>query len=163
MISGTSGIKDLINKLENRDEQKRILIIDDDPGYISLLRGWLKDDYKVFMSTSGDTALEWLVENSADLILLDFEMPDINGPQMLRKIRELKTTAAGDSSSSGDSVSEDTAGSTSGTPVVYITGNELSEVEESINADGSGFKPNGCIFKTTGRDEMLRLVASYLK
>ena len=142
MISGTSGIKDLINKLENRDEQKRILIIDDDPGYISLLRGWLKDDYKVFMSTSGDTALEWLVENSADLILLDFEMPDINGPQMLRKIRELKTTAA---------------------PVVYITGNELSEVEESINADGSGFKPNGCIFKTTGRDEMLRLVASYLK
>ena len=142
MISGTSGIKDLINKLENRDEQKRILIIDDDPGYISLLRGWLKDDYKVFMSTSGDMALEWLVENSADLILLDFEMPDINGPQMLRKIRELKTTAA---------------------PVVYITGNELSEVEESINADGSGFKPNGCIFKTTGRDEMLRLVASYLK
>ena len=142
MISGTSGIKDLINKLENRDEQKRILIIDDDPGYISLLRGWLKDDYKVFMSTSGDMALEWLVENSADLILLDFEMPDINGPQMLRKIRELKTTDA---------------------PVVYITGNELSEVEESINADGSGFKPNGCIFKTTGRDEMLRLVASYLK
>ena len=142
MISGTSGIKDLINKLENRDEQKRILIIDDDPGYISLLRGWLKDDYKVFMSTSGDMALEWLVENSADLILLDFEMPDINGPQMLRKIRELKTTDA---------------------PVVYITGNELSEVEESINADGSGFKPNGCIFKTTGRDEMLQLVASYLK
>ena len=142
MISGTSGIKDLINKLENRDEQKRILIIDDDPGYISLLRGWLKDDYKVFMSTSGDTALEWLVENSADLILLEFEMPDINGRQMLRKIRELKTTDA---------------------PVVYITGNELSEVEESINADGSGFKPNGCIFKTTGRDEMLRLVASYLK
>ena len=142
MISRTSGIKDLINKLENRDEQKRILIIDDDPGYISLLRGWLKDDYKVFMSTSGDMALEWLVENSADLILLEFEMPDINGRQMLRKIRELKTTDA---------------------PVVYITGNELSEVEESINADVSGFKPNGCIFKTTGRDEMLRLVASYLK
>ena len=43
MISGTSGIKDLINKLENRDEQKRILIIDDDPGYISLLRGWLTE------------------------------------------------------------------------------------------------------------------------
>ena len=56
MISGTSGIRYLINKLENREEQKRILIIDDDPGYISLLRGWLKDDYKVFMSTSGETA-----------------------------------------------------------------------------------------------------------
>ena len=90
MISGTSGIKDLINQLENRDEQRRILIIDDDPSYISLLRGWLKDNYKVFMSTSGETALEWLSDNSTDLILLDFEMPDISGPQMLKKIRESK-------------------------------------------------------------------------
>lgn len=142
MISGTSGIKDLINQLENRDEQRRILIIDDDPGYISLLRGWLKDNYKVFMSTSGETALEWLSDNSTDLILLDFEMPDINGPQMLKKIRESKRSDA---------------------PVVYITGNELSEVEASIRADESFSKPDGCILKTTGRDEMLRLIASYLK
>ncbi|MCR5557505.1 MAG: response regulator [Butyrivibrio sp.] len=141
-MSGLSGIKDLINHLENRDDKKKILIIDDDPGYISLLRGWLKDDYKVFMSTSGETALEWLSGNSADLILLDFEMPDINGPQMLRKIREQKG---------------------SDTPVVYITGNELSEVEASIRPDDSFSKPDGCILKTIGRDEMLRLISSYLK
>ena len=142
MISGTSGIKDLINQLENRDEQRRILIIDDDPGYISLLRGWLKDNYKVFMSTSGETALEWLSDNSTDLILLDFEMPDISGPQMLKKIRESKRSDA---------------------PVVYITGNELSEVEASIRPDDSFSKPDGCILKTIGRDEMLRLISSYLK
>ena len=164
MISGTSGIRDLINKLENREEQKRILIIDDDPGYISLLRGWLKDDYKVFMSTSGETALEWISGNNADLILLDYEMPDINGPQMLKKIKELKTAgAAGKNSSSGISLSEDTAVSSSETPVVYITGNDADVMEENIRADKSGLKPDGCIYKTTGRDEMLKLVSSYLK
>ena len=138
-MSGLSGIKDLINHLENRDDKKKILIIDDDPGYISLMRGWLKDDYKVFMSTSGEMALEWMSKNTADLILLDFEMPDMSGPEMLTKIKR-----------------------SSGTPVVYITGNDGSEIEDSIQADPDGVCPDGCIFKTAGKDEMIKSIASYL-
>lgn len=138
-MSGLSGIKDLINHLENRDDKKKILIIDDDPGYISLLRGWLKDDYKVFMSTSGEMALEWLSANTADLILLDFEMPDISGPEMLGRIKDCCAT-----------------------PVVYVTGNDSSAVEASIAADPKGLRPDGCIFKTSGKDEIIKAITSFL-
>ena len=141
-MSGLSGIKDLINHLENGDDKKRILIIDDDPGYISLLRGWLKDDYKVFMSTSGEMALEWLSKNCADLILLDYEMPDISGPEMLIKIKE---TYGND------------------TPVVYVTGNESSEIENSISSGASGIKPDGCIYKSEGKEDITKAIDTYLK
>jgi CheY-like chemotaxis protein len=142
-VSGVSGIKDLINHLESGTEKKKILIVDDDPSYIGLIRSWLKDDYKVFMSTSGEMALDWLSKNNADLILLDYEMPDLSGPQMLSKII--------------------TGESTKDTPVVYITGNERSEIENCINADVSGAKPDGCIYKTVTRDEMLEAIKSYIR
>ena len=141
MVSGLSGIKDLINHLENREEKKKIFIIDDDPGFISLIRGWLKDDFKVFMSTSGDMAIDWLSKNSCDLILLDYEMPDTNGPEMLAKIKALGVT----------------------TPIVYITGNEGSEIDISIESCPNGLRPDGCIFKTSGKDEILKSISSFLK
>jgi CheY-like chemotaxis protein len=142
-LSGISGIKDLINHLDDRCEKKKILIIDDDPGYIGLLREWLKTDYKVFMSISGEMALEWLSKNQADLILLDFEMPGLNGPEMLSKIRTLESALD--------------------TPVVFITGNEEEEVESGTAAGANGFKPDGCIFKTITRDDFLKTIPTYFR
>ena len=37
------------------------------------------------------------------------------------------------------------------------------DIDVLDRADKSGLKPDGCIYKTTGRDEMLKLVSSYLK
>ena len=148
MASESSGIKDLINSLETISEKKKILIIDDDPGYINLIRGWLRDDYKVFMSTSGDMALDWLAGNSTDLILLDFEMPDYKGPEMLARIRESENKKPDNSHH---------------TPIIYITGNESSEIEISIASNENAPKPDGCIFKTIGRDTLLRTIPNYIK
>ena len=141
-MSEISGIKNLINNLDARNDKKKILIIDDDPGYIGLLREWLRADYKVFMSTSGEMALEWLSKNQADLILLDFEMPGLNGPEMLAKIKTIDNSA--------------------NTPVVFITGNEEEEVESGTATGANGFVPDGCIFKTITRGDFLKKIPTFL-
>ncbi|MBQ7677800.1 MAG: response regulator [Lachnospiraceae bacterium] len=70
-----------------------ILVIDDDPTYIGVIREWLRGRYKVGMANSGAQALQWLGLNAADLILLDYEMPVVSGPRVLEMLRSDPDTA----------------------------------------------------------------------
>ena len=47
-------------------------------------------DYSIIFVNSGDTCLKLLEHNEFDLILLDIIMPDMNGWQVFKKIRENK-------------------------------------------------------------------------
>ena len=67
--------------------RKCILIVDDDPTYIQMVREWLKDSYRVGMANSGTQAVAWLATNKADLILLDYDMPVIDGPKVMEMLR----------------------------------------------------------------------------
>ena len=69
-----STVKDYIKKVSMGEFRKSILVVDDDPNYLAIVREWLKEDYKVFMANSGLQAIKWLGKNSVDLILLDHEM-----------------------------------------------------------------------------------------
>ncbi len=64
--------------------RKSILIVDDDVTYMSMIMDWLKDLYKVSMVNSGTKAITWLAKNHADLVLLDYEMPETPGSQVLQ-------------------------------------------------------------------------------
>src|SRR4030042_4313084 len=65
-----------------------ILIIDDELGARQSLEVILEDDYRVLSVESGRETLEVLQRESIDLILLDVNMPDMDGLQVLRKIKE---------------------------------------------------------------------------
>ena len=80
-------VSEFYEKIESGEFKKSILIVDDDTQYLSLVREWLKGDYKVAMANSGLQAIKWLGKNKADLILLDYEMPITNGPQVLEMLR----------------------------------------------------------------------------
>lgn len=67
---------------------KDILIVDDNPANLAIIEQTLEEEYNVTAVTSGMRALRFLESNSADLILLDVEMPIMNGIQTLKKIRE---------------------------------------------------------------------------
>jgi two-component system KDP operon response regulator KdpE len=65
----------------------RILIIDDEPPIRKLLRmGLSTQGYGVLEAPNGKTALE-LLEQKPDLVILDLGLPDIQGLELLRKIR----------------------------------------------------------------------------
>ncbi|MCR5478151.1 MAG: response regulator [Lachnospiraceae bacterium] len=76
--------------LEDNTGEKRkktVLIVDDDITYMRNVYEWLKDSYHVGMATNGVQAISYLAKNRADLILLDYEMPIANGPQVLSMLK----------------------------------------------------------------------------
>lgn len=124
--------------LEAEGEMKKsILIVDDDPNYMGLVREWLKDTYKVSMANSGMRAIKWLSVNKADLILLDYEMPVTSGPQVLEMLRSDQETK--------------------GIPVIFLTG---KDDKESVMAVLS-LKPEGYVLKTSGKDEIVNTIRKF--
>lgn len=67
--------------------KKKILIIDDDGAMLRMMRTWLSVKYRVYMASSGKIALSFLAQTPVDLVLLDYEMPVMNGPEVLKEIR----------------------------------------------------------------------------
>lgn len=73
---------------------KTILIIDDEKDFCWLVKEHLElgGNYSVVTETSGKRALQVVEETRPDLILLDILMPDMNGIDVLRKLKESKKT-----------------------------------------------------------------------
>jgi len=70
-------------------ELPTILVVEDDPDTQSILRQQLtSNDLETIFKGDGFAALAWLEENRPDLILLDLMLPDMDGFEVCRKIRE---------------------------------------------------------------------------
>jgi two-component system, OmpR family, phosphate regulon response regulator PhoB len=66
----------------------RILFVEDDVAHHALVRSWLKaEDYHVDAFHSGLEAQQFLADNWADLAILDWDLPGVNGDKLLQKIR----------------------------------------------------------------------------
>ncbi len=72
--------------------KKKILIIDDDGAMLRMMKTWLSVKYRVYMASSGKIALSFLAQNEVDLILLDYEMPVMSGPDVLKELRSHSNT-----------------------------------------------------------------------
>lgn len=74
-------------------EEQSILIVDDVPKNIQLLGSILKqENYDLEYATSGKEALEWLASKNFDLILLDIMMPEIDGIELCKRIKQNPST-----------------------------------------------------------------------
>lgn len=68
--------------------QTHILIVDDEPGVVSLLKDYFEiNQYRVSTANNGATALKRAGE-SPDIIVLDINMPDMDGLTVCKKIRD---------------------------------------------------------------------------
>ncbi len=71
----------------------KILCVDDDPEFLRILGRMLEEKgYEVYLAESGKKALEMLKEVSPDLILLDIMMPELDGWETLREIKNTGST-----------------------------------------------------------------------
>jgi len=69
----------------------RVLVIDDDPDTIDLLTAILSDaGYEVSGALTGSDGLMLLQMESADLVLLDLQMPGVHGVDVLRRLRMVR-------------------------------------------------------------------------
>lgn len=118
-------------QVEDSEMKKSIMIVDDDPQYLTTVREWLKETYKVTMANSGLQAIKMLGKNKVDLILLDHEMPVTSGPQVLEMLRSDPETAS--------------------IPVMFLTGKGDKESVMSVVA----LRPEGYFLKSIQKEELL--------
>lgn len=77
---------------EAAEKKKHILVVDDDSSVLKLMKGYLVERYDVATAISGKIALKFLEAKRTDMVLLDYEMPEENGAEVLAKIRENPAT-----------------------------------------------------------------------
>ena len=82
------------SSLQNEAQNKKtVLIVDDENTILKLLGNHLLEiGYNVFIATNGQHALELLASNAVDAVILDLGLPDIDGLEICRKIRENQFT-----------------------------------------------------------------------
>ena len=67
----------------------RILIVDDEERNVKLVKGMiLSEKYEIATASCGQEALDYLESSSVDLIVLDVMMPDIDGFEVCRRLKE---------------------------------------------------------------------------
>ena len=101
------------------------------------MRAFLQDDYRVTMVSSGKDAIEFLIHNQPDAILLDYVMPLFNGPSVLKIIRSKEKTRH--------------------IPVFFLTGQkDRDTVIECLSLN-----PAGYFVKPIEKDTLLEKLNSY--
>lgn len=74
--------------LSEKNERQKILIIDDDPDIVKTLKGNLElDGYGVITAADGRSGLEMVKSGRPDLIILDLNLPDLDGVKACQIIR----------------------------------------------------------------------------
>lgn len=114
-----------------RGSRPRILLCDDQPINIRLANALLKGDYDIYMATSGQQALDLSERVLPDLILMDVNMPGLNGYETCERLKQNTATL--------------------GIPVIFLTGLKSEEDEvKGFDVGGVDFisKPiNGTVLK----------------
>ena len=128
---------DNVARVSEVQQRKTILLVDDDGDYLKLINSWLSKKYNMALVSSGMQALTYLANNEPDLILLDYNMPVVSGPQVLEMIRSEPGT-------------EDI-------PVFFLTG---KDDRESV-MKGLQLKPAGYILKTIDKYALLARLAEF--
>ena len=131
----------LVDKMLSREKEesgpKNILIVDDDPTYAKMVREWLKTTYKVSVVTAGMQAIAHLLKNKVDLVLLDYEMPLVDGTQVFQMLRS-------------DPETKDI-------PVIFLTGIGSRDRVEKVMK----LHPDGYILKTTPKERLIESLNSF--
>jgi class 3 adenylate cyclase len=117
----------------------RILVVDDLPANVRLLEAILEPaGYSVLSASSGPEALELVVTELPDLVLLDVQMAGMNGYEVCRRIRENETTAL--------------------LPVVMVTSHDSEARIDGIRAGADDF-----VTKPLDQQELLLRVRSLVR
>ena len=114
----------MINQ-EMEKHDKKILVVDDEPDILKVVTFRVKKlEYEVVTATNGQEALDLIQKEEPDLILLDIELPVMNGYEVCQRVKtneKLKHI-----------------------PIIFLTASSASKIAEKVkelNADDYLIKP----------------------
>ncbi len=80
----------------NMSENPKILVVDDDSNILDVVELYLlREGYKVVRASDGATALALYAEHKPDLVMLDVMLPQVEGLEVLRRMRALAIRPGG--------------------------------------------------------------------
>lgn len=91
-----SKLDNLLKELDeefNVSKKKHIVAIDDDRNVLKLIKTILGETYEITPMANGIMAVNFFKNKTADLILLDYEMPVMSGAEVLKRLRDLPNSA----------------------------------------------------------------------
>lgn len=122
-----------------KQNKKKILVVDDSGAMLRNVKGWLEEKYQVILANSGAMAIKYLSTNRPDLVLLDYEMPIVDGKQVLEMIRSENDFAD--------------------IPVIFLTSKGDKESVMQVMA----LKPDGYLLKTMPPEQIKQSVDSFFE
>ena len=129
----TANVQNLIKKKEAAANagRPRILVVDDSTIIHKAIKSYVENVYDISTAISGAAALRFLQAKEVNAILLDYEMPEMDGTEVLTQIRSNPLTA--------------------NIPVVFLTGvNDTSKIQKALK-----LKPNGYLLKPIDKNVLL--------
>lgn len=125
--------------MDGADRKPIILAIDDDPVILNSLMSILRGLYDVRPVRSAAVAFGYIARHRADLVLLDYNMPEMNGFEFMERLKSSETTRD--------------------IPVIFLTGSEDPACEARALASGA----SDFILKPIEPPLLLERVAAALK
>ena len=86
-----AGCEDLRHSCDGNDPMKKIAVVEDNPDNRLLVQVILESQYEIEEYESGFAALEAMQKHKPDLVLLDISLPEMDGTEVLRRIRADET------------------------------------------------------------------------
>ena len=114
--------------------KKTIFVVDDDPGYLAVIHHWLSPFYNVQSFNSGSEMLSGLFTVTPDLLLLDLEMPRMDGFDLMKILRTEHTDPR--------------------IPIILLTGNSNKEIVFHVLE----YKADGYLLKTSPKENILDVI-----
>ncbi|MCX4297485.1 MAG: response regulator [Lachnospiraceae bacterium] len=138
-VSEVAEAIDSYLKTFGKQNKKKILVVDDSGAMLRNVKGWLEDKYQVILANSGAMAIKYLSTNRPDLVLLDYEMPIVDGKQVLGMIRS--ETEFSD------------------IPVIFLT----SKGDKESVMQVMDLKPDGYLLKTMPPEQIKKSVDTFFE
>lgn len=124
---------------DGRAGRESILIVDDDVEMLKIFRFYLQDKYDISVVNSGKAAMKLLSDYIPDVILLDYMMPDCNGAEVLKYMKEDERTRS--------------------IPVIFLTG----VTDEDTIKECLSYHPADYIVKPIAKGALLNKLEMFFK
>ncbi len=124
---------------KKKKHKKKILVVDDSGTMLRNVKGWLEESYQVTLANSGAMAIKYLSTNRPDLVLLDYEMPIVDGKQVLEMIRSERDFAD--------------------IPVIFLTNKGDKETIMEVMA----LKPQGYLLKSMEPSQIIKHIDDFFE
>ncbi len=123
-----------------KGEKTRVLLVDDHPLFLRFLAHFFRrGDYELHTAESGDKAVEQARQLQPDIVILDLEMPGLDGIETCHILRAAETTRH--------------------IPVIILTASESLEV----NRKAFGAGAQATVLKSMSREQLMNVVEITLK